>query len=132
MIEDKDVSEIKDKVSTSFKMFEEDSQLRNLLTVLLYDEGKTRDTLDLFQLLPVEYFVKIIQALNGRRVRFIDSETLNQIFKTIILYVEIDQEKKSWEEVRRKYPEWKISKNNDKILIDKLINSLQEKVQGIF
>lgn len=132
MIDEQELLKVRKSVRKDFNSFEEDEQLKNLLSILLYDEGKTRDTLDLFEILPVEYFVKVIKLLNGRRVRFIDYETLEKVFKTIILYIEIEQEKKSWSEVIQKYPEWNISKNKDKILINEMIRSLQEKAMDIF
>lgn len=132
MIDNEELSIIGEEIKKDFKVFEDDQQLKNLLTLLLYDEGKTRDTLDLFEILPMESFVKVIKLLNGRRVRFLDFESLERIFKTIILYLEIEIEKKSWKEVIDKYPEWNVSMNRDKYLINNLIRVLQGKTKEIF
>lgn len=103
-----------------------DDDLRTLVFLYLLNESKTQDTLDLFEIVPIESFVKVVKFFNGRRARFINTNMLDEVFKTTILYNEIENHKMSWKEVIARYPDWKIDGNKDRVRIARMKRILQE------
>lgn len=131
MIDEKVLKDSKKRFNDSLTVSSSDSDLKNLIFLYLNNEGKAQDTIDIFELLPIESFIKIIKYFNGRRVRFIDSSFLEEILRTAIIYNEVENQKISWDKVISRYPEWKIDKNRDQVRINKMKRILQKNMNLI-
>ena len=75
------------------------------ISIVLHSGVDNRDLVTLYKILPLEQFIRVVTAFNGRTVSFGTRSDLQESLMLATLYFYREVEGKSWEEVRSLFSE---------------------------
>lgn len=110
---------------------EKDDEVTLLFKIFLFEESKGNDTADLFNLLGMESFCRIVEYFNGKRIQIIPKRKLDEIMRTAVIFYEVELNRKNWKEIREMFPDLKIDANAERFRIKKLKNILGKNLKGV-
>jgi len=121
---------ISEKLTDSFYSAESETDVDNLFKILLYEVSVGNDVADLYNLLGMDNFCKLVEFFNGKKIRTIRKEKLNEIMRTAILFYEFEINGLDWKEIKKLYPDTKIDVNAERFRIKKLKETLRKQVSS--
>jgi hypothetical protein len=100
------------------------------LSMVIYENSSNTDTMELYKLLGMENFVKVISLFDGRTVKLPSADEFkeNLILSLIYYYKEIKQF--TWEQIKEKLP-FEISGIRYGIKIKNLNNYIRQKLEEL-
>ena len=105
----------------------DNSDIENLFKIMLVDNIELTDSMDLYNLLGRDAFIKLTSFFNGKRIRTLKKKQLNEIMRTALLFYELEVEGLSWKEIKKKYPDLKLNINSERHRLAQLEKSIKEK-----
>lgn len=127
MLDSIDVFEYKiDEILEGMKETEIDIILK-IFSLIFYNSQNNTDILELYKLLDLENFVKVISLYDGRTVKFPERETMKNNLLLSLLYYYREIENKSWDKIKDEFP-FEISPISYGIQIKNLNNFIKQKL----
>ncbi len=130
MITPNDIFE--DKIRNLFKKEKTTDMdlILEVLSLIIYNTQNNTDIIELYKLLNLDSFVKIITLFDGRIVKFPTKKFLRNSLLLSILYYYREIKNKSWEEIKQEFP-FDISSISYGIQIKNLNNFIRQKMYEI-
>lgn len=104
-------------------------QIFRLVELMLYQQMRSTDSFELYNILGLENFSKVINLLDGRSIRLPDKTELEETLTAALMYYERTFNNLSWMEIKQKYPELKISSLKYSVRIKNLENFTKQQIQ---
>lgn len=130
MIESSDVFEEKIKQIFSKKKTKEIDLILQALSIVIYSTQNNTDIIEMYNLLDLNDFIKLITLFDGRVIKFPTKKQLRNSLMLAILYYYREIEGKSWDEIQKEFP-FDISSISYGIQIKNLNNFIKQKIYEI-
>jgi hypothetical protein len=88
----------------AFKPVDEQNSLFSAVALVFYHDAKISEIYDVYKLLGIENFVKLIHLLDGRAVRLPTSAELRESILLALCFYYRDTEGLEWDEIHDKIP----------------------------
>jgi hypothetical protein len=101
-----------------------------ILSIIIYQNATNTDIIELYKMLDLETFVKIITLFDGRPVRLPSSDVMkeNLILSLIYYYKEIKKE--NWEQIKKHFP-FEISGISYGLRLKQINNFIRQKINEL-
>jgi hypothetical protein len=103
----------------------------SIAELFIYKNMGTSDLFEVYKLLGMEDFSKLVNLVDGREIRLPKKEELEDAFMSALLYFEKEINGKSWKEIKKMYPEIDISSIKYSLQIKNLDNFLIQRIDEI-
>ena len=103
------VYQAKIKNMFSKKASNEIELLFKVAELMIYQEMNTSDMFEIYSLLGIENFSKLVNLIDGRAIKLPKKDQIEDAFFSAIMYYEKIIKGKSWKEIKSLYPEIDIS-----------------------
>jgi len=130
VIESSDVFEEKIKQIFSKKKTKEIDLILQALSIVIYSTQNNTDIIEMYNLLDLNDFIKLITLFDGRVIKFPTKKQLRNSLMLAILYYYREIEGKSWDEIQKEFP-FDISSISYGIQIKNLNNFIKQKIYEI-
>lgn len=131
MLKPEDVFEYKiDEILEDMEETEIDIVLK-IFSLIFYSTQNNTDILELYRLLDLDSFVKVVSLFDGRTVKFPPREILKNHLLLSLLYYYREVEGKDWEKIKEEFP-FAINSISFGIQIKNLNNFIKQKLSEIF
>jgi len=97
--------------------------------LMIFQELSSSDMFEVYTLLGMENFSKLVNLADGRPIRLPKKEQIEDAFLASIMYYEKIIKGKSWKEIKRLYPEIDISSIKYSLKITNFDNFLTQKIE---
>ena len=75
-----------------------------LISLFMFERFKTEDMVKIYKEVGRENFVKLVQAVGGKEVKFPSKDELLDNLIASLLYIDRELRKMSWSSIKKKYP----------------------------
>lgn len=99
-----------------------------VVELMLYKDMDSTDMFEIYQLLGMENFVKLVTLVDGRAIRLPKKQDIEDALLASLLYYEREINKKEWKDIKKMYPELEISSLKNSLMIKSLNEFLQQKI----
>ena len=82
----------------------EDMTLFQLISLVFYHNANITDLYDMYNLLGIESFIKLVHLMDGKNIRFPTSQELRDAIVVAICYYHKEVEGLNWDQIREKIP----------------------------
>jgi hypothetical protein len=115
----------------AFKPVDEQNSLFSAVALVFYHNAKVSDIYDVYKLLGIENFIKLIHLLDGRTVHLPTSEELQGLILLALCFYYREVEGLTWDEVHDKIP-FQFSSISMSYKLKSLNAALKTELQEIF
>ncbi len=102
-----------------------------IVSLIVYSESVNTDLVELYRLLKLEDFVKVITLFDGRNIKLPTSGELKEFLVLSLVYYYRTVKNLSWEKIKEKFP-FEISGISFGIKVKNLDNFIRQKINEYF
>lgn len=119
------------QIREAFKPVDEQNSLFSAVALVFYHNVKFSEIFDVYKLLGMENFVRLIHLLDGRTIHLPTSEELQEAILLSLCFYYREVEGLEWEEIHDKIP-FQFSSISMSYKLRSLNSGIRSELQGIF